>query len=186
MRPAVFLDRDGVLNGLVTRNDRLVSPRSIDQFHLLPDVPDAVARLKNHGLLIVVVTNQPDIARGWMSLEELETIHAHLRSAVLVDAIYTCCHDDADNCSCRKPKPGLLIQASREMEIDLSRSYMIGDSGKDIDAGQRAGCKTFLIQDPSVCSEIFADVIVTSLQAAVDLIARDFSTLRGHEGGWTP
>ena len=173
MRAAVFLDRDGVLNRLVPRGGRLVSPRLMEEFHLLPGVSETVQRLRSAGLLVVVVTNQPDIARGLMNPQELERMHMRLRSMVQVDAIYACCHDDSDRCFCRKPKPGLLIQASREMEIDLSLSCVIGDSWKDIGAGRNAGCKTFLIQGPEDPRGVPAAFVVPSLQAAVELIVKD-------------
>lgn len=162
----------------------------LEEFHLFPGVRDAVERLRSGGLLAVVVTNQPDIARGLMTHQELERMHAHLRSMVQVDAIYVCCHDDADGCFCRKPKPGLLIEASREMGIDLSLSYLIGDSWKDIRAGRNAGCKTFLIQGPEDSPGVPADSVVPSLQAAVELIVQDHATAQEHSsfqsGGGAP
>lgn len=168
MRPAVFLDRDGVLNKMVLRNEQPGSPRRVEEFQLLPGVRQAVELLRRAGLLVVVVTNQPDVARGFLPLGELERLHKRLRQWVPVDAIYTCPHDDADECTCRKPKPGLLLQASQEWNIRLPHSYMVGDSWKDIAAGQRAGCKTFLVQNGQRSpGDIAADVVIPDLPAAV-------------------
>lgn len=172
MRFAVFLDRDGVLNKLVVRDGRSGSPHRLDEFELLPGVARAVEMLRRVGLLVVVVTNQPDIARGLLTPAELERIHACLCKLVSVEAIYTCPHDDQDGCSCRKPKPGLLLRASREWNISLPNSYLVGDSWKDIAAGQNVGCKTFLVKrgenDSAGCG---ADFVVPDVLAAAKMIA---------------
>lgn len=173
MRRAVFLDRDGVLSKLVWRNGRGVSPRTIEEFELLPNVSAATETLRKSGLLIVVVTNQPDIARGLMKSNDLRLMHERLQEAIAPDAIYSCPHDDRDDCICRKPKPGLLLQAAEELSIDLSSSYFVGDSWKDITAGREVGCKTFLLTgsgDDSVA--VAADYVVPHLQEAVELMTR--------------
>lgn len=177
MRPAAFLDRDGVLNKLVVRNGRAGSPRTSEEFALLPGVVLAVKVLRRAGLLVVVVTNQPDVARGFLTPVELERVHERLRQLVSVDAIYTCLHDDEHGCSCRKPKPGLLLRASKELGISLRTSYLVGDSWKDIAAGQGAGCKTFLVRTPDNNStDIGADRVVPTLQVAAELIAGELSS----------
>ncbi len=171
MRPAVFLDRDGILNKLVIRKGQAVSPRTLNEFEPLPGVRTSVEALKRAGLLAIVVTNQPDVARGFLPQAELDRMHEHLRSAVGLDAIYTCCHDDGDDCQCRKPRPGLLLRAAQEWGINLSSSFLIGDSWRDIEAGRAANCTTLLIkaagdQDP----EATADFTVSDLAAAVEVI----------------
>jgi D-glycero-D-manno-heptose 1,7-bisphosphate phosphatase len=148
VRPAIFLDRDGVLNRHVVRNGRDVSPRRLEDFHLLPGVAKAVELLKQAGFLAVVVTNQPDVARGFLNPAHLDCMHERLREGVSVDAIYTCCHDDADGCDCRKPKPGLLLRAAKEWRISLSDSFFLGDSWKDIEAGRGVSCTTVLVKVP--------------------------------------
>lgn len=141
-RPAVFLDRDGVLNRSVLRNGVASPPNSLEEFELLPGVRDAVDRLKGAGYLLVVVTNQPDIARGKQSVSVVESINAVVQRELGVDAILVCPHDDVDECGCRKPKPGMLLEAVERFDIDLDRSFMVGDRWRDVAAGQAAGCRT--------------------------------------------
>ena len=147
MQPAVFLDRDGVLNRLVPCEPQslLAAPRAATNFVFLPDVRLAVDRLRRSNFLVVVVTNQPEIARGRLAPNELERMHHILRAHVSVDAIYTCPHDDADGCDCRKPLPGLLHRAARDWSIALADSFLVGDSWRDIAAGRAAGCRTILL-----------------------------------------
>lgn len=148
MRSAVFLDRDGVINKVIIKDGHPFSPRRIDDFELLPGVIDAVKLLKSIGLFIIVVTNQPDIARGKMDMETLQTMHRRMFELLMIDDIYVCPHDDEEGCNCRKPKPGLLMQAAKKWNIDLRTSYLVGDSWKDIEAGRRVDCTTFLIDRP--------------------------------------
>ena len=147
MRPAVFLDRDGVINRLVPSGPQslLVAPRAASDFILLPCVCLAVNLLRRSGLLVVVVTNQPEISRGRLSEDELERMHLPLRTTIPVNAVYTCPHNDKDGCYCRKPLPGLLLRAAREWQISLKDSFLIGDSWRDIEAGRAAGCRTILL-----------------------------------------
>ena len=152
---AIFLDRDGTINKLVG------FLTDIDDFELLPDVPEAIRRINSSGYLAIVVTNQPVIARGELSVSELEEIHNKMETLLghegaYLDAIYYCPHHPHKGyageipelkieCDCRKPKPGMLLKAANDFNIDLSRSWMIGDSENDILAGKSAGCKTGLI-----------------------------------------
>ena len=142
---AVFLDRDGVLNQPVVRDGRPFPPASVDQLKLYPDAAAALARLKRAGYLLLVVTNQPDVARGTTERATVETINSAIGAALGVDDFFVCWHDDADGCGCRKPKPGLLLEAAERHGVDLSRSFLIGDRWRDIDAGAAAGCRTVLI-----------------------------------------
>jgi len=171
VRAAVFLDRDGVLNRLVVRNGSRVSPRVLGDFQLLPGVAEAVKSLKRAGFLVVVVTNQPDIARGFLDAGKLDRMHATLRQAVAIDAIYACCHDDADGCDCRKPRPGLLLRAAKEWKINLNDSFLLGDSWKDIMAGRAVACSTLLIKtDEHLYSGPAPDFTVSDLSEAVRII----------------
>lgn len=144
-RPAVFLDRDGVLNRNSVVEGLPVGPTNVEEFALLPGVAHAVAKLKSAGYVVVVVTNQPDVARHRISRADLDAMHARLREDVPVDAIYVCLHDDKDGCSCRKPKAGMLFSAAGDLGIDLPASFMVGDRWRDIDAGKAAGCFTILV-----------------------------------------
>jgi D-glycero-D-manno-heptose 1,7-bisphosphate phosphatase len=145
MRPAVFLDRDGVINRALIRDGTPHPPASLQELDILPYVPEALSALKARGYALVVVTNQPDVARGASSRELVDSIHERLQSTLDLDAIFTCFHDDADACDCRKPKSGLLYRAAHELGIDLPASFMVGDRWRDVEAGKRAGCRTFFV-----------------------------------------
>ena len=149
-RRAVFLDRDGVLNETIVGRDGVPRPPAgLDQFVLIPGVDDACRELHALGFVLIVVSNQPDVARGTQRQEVVETINQWLRETVPLDDIRVCYHDDADACACRKPKPGLLLEAARDWGVDLASSYMIGDRWRDVEAGHGAGCMTILVDsDP--------------------------------------
>jgi D-glycero-D-manno-heptose 1,7-bisphosphate phosphatase len=144
-RSAVFLDRDGVINRAFIRDGTPYPPDSLRGLEILPHVPEALSALKAHGYSLVVVTNQPDVARGTASRELVHSIHERLKGELHLDAIFTCFHDDADECDCRKPKPGLLFLAAHNLGIDLSSSFMVGDRWRDVEAGRRAGCRTLFV-----------------------------------------
>ena len=145
-RRAAFLDRDGVLNRAPVRDGVPHPPASPAELEILPGVAQALQRLRAAGYLNVVVTNQPDVARGTAARAEVDAIHRALAAALPIDAFYACLHDDADRCDCRKPLPGLLLRAARERDIDVAASVMIGDRWKDIAAGRAAGCRTVWIR----------------------------------------
>jgi D-glycero-D-manno-heptose 1,7-bisphosphate phosphatase len=144
-RRAVFLDRDGVLNRAIVRDGKPYPPAGQQELEILPDAPAALAKLKDHKFLLLVVTNQPDVARGTQRRAAIEEIHAALGAALPVDDFFVCYHDDQDGCNCRKPRPGLLLTAAQKYGLDLSRCYLIGDRWRDIEAGQAAGCATVWI-----------------------------------------
>lgn len=143
-RRAVFLDRDGVINAKLPEG-RYV--RYASEFKLLPGVVQALRTLEKLGYLRVVITNQRGIGRGLMTKEELKAVHNHMHEELGIDgarldAVYFCPHDEWENCACRKPQPGMILDAGRDLEIDLDSSYMVGDSPSDIGAGKRAGTRT--------------------------------------------
>lgn len=166
---AVFLDRDGVINRLYLRDQTPIPPADESEFEFLPGVLEALKRLRDAGFLIIVVTNQPDIARGTLTLDALRKIHDKMSGQFRFDGIYVCLHDDRDQCDCRKPKPGLILQAAREHHIDLNRSFMVGDRAKDILAGRSAGCATVFIRHP-YSGEAEADHTVSGLPEAARII----------------
>jgi len=127
------------------RGGKPYAPRRLEDFRLLPGVSKSVDALKRAGFLVVVVTNQPDIGNGLVEASIVEAMHARLRSRVAVDDIRICPHRQDAGCSCRKPKPGMLLAAARQWNIDLKISYMVGDRASDIVAGKAAGCYTLLI-----------------------------------------
>lgn len=146
VRPAVFLDRDGVINANLERDGKPVAPTSLDEFRLLPGVEDAVRRLKRAGYLVIVCTNQPDVPNGLTSRATVEAMHDLVRARLDVDDIKVCFHTDADRCACRKPKPGMILTAAKEHSIDLPRSYVVGDRWRDVVAGHAAGCLTIFVE----------------------------------------
>lgn len=173
VRRAVFLDRDGVINANLERDGRPVAPTTLAEFKLLPGVADAVHRLKEHGYLVIVVTNQPDVANGLTDRATVDAMHDLIRSELAVDHIEVCFHNDAAGCDCRKPKPGMILKAAAEYGIDLARSYVVGDRWRDVAAGRAAGCSTIFIdygykQD----GPNHPDMVVQSLVEATDLILR--------------
>jgi D-glycero-D-manno-heptose 1,7-bisphosphate phosphatase len=145
MRKAVFLDRDGVINSSVVINGKPYPPNKLDQLRILPNVDLAINLFKKSGYLCIVVTNQPDVARGKIGLESVDEINQFLLKHLSLDEFYACYHDDSDNCECRKPKPGSILLAAKKHNISLHQSYMIGDRWRDIEAGENAGCKTVFI-----------------------------------------
>ena len=145
LKKAVFLDRDGVINRSVVRDGKPYPPSSIEEVEILPRVREALEKLRKSGFLLICVTNQPDVARGTQNREAVEAIHKFLLKSLWLDEISVCYHDDNDKCQCRKPLPGMLLNAGKKFSIDLKESYMVGDRWRDIDAGIAAGCRTFFI-----------------------------------------
>ena len=143
MRRAVFLDRDGVLIRTDVRDGIPHPPESLNEVEILPGVPEALTVLHERGFILLVVTNQPDVARGTQSRNVVEAINNQLRQQLPLDGVYVCYHDNADRCDCRKPSPGMLLKAAAEHDIDLRASFMVGDRGSDIAAGNAAGCRPF-------------------------------------------
>ncbi|MCX7932800.1 MAG: HAD-IIIA family hydrolase [Rhodovarius sp.] len=173
MRRAVFLDRDGVLNAaLLDARGRPLPPPGLEQLVILPGVPEACARLRAAGFLLIGCTNQPDIARGTTTAAAVAAINAAVVQAAGLIEMRLCPHDDADGCACRKPRPGLLLAAAAAHGIDLRASWMVGDRWRDVAAGQAAGCRTIFIDrgyaeplpDPP------ADLLADGLPSAADMI----------------
>lgn len=164
LRPAVFLDRDGVLNAVVWREGKAASPRTVEELGIEPDALDVLTALKAAGYLLLVVTNQPDVRRGLMSDATLDAIHDRLMQALPVDDVTACRHDNADACACRKPRPGMILDLAGRYGVDLSRSWMIGDQDRDIQCGQAAGCRTILLErDYNSGCDAGADHVVATL-----------------------
>lgn len=169
---AVFLDRDGVLVRARIVDGRPHSIRDVDELELEVGASDACRALRAAGFRLVVVTNQPDVARGTLAAAALERIHERLGELIQLDEIVICPHDDGDGCTCRKPLPGMLVDAAARLGIDLSASYMIGDRWRDVEAGRRAGCATvFLSRGYSEPMPENPDATVRELGEAVAWIA---------------
>jgi len=159
---------------VVLRNRRPHPPASLAELEILPGVPEACLALRRAGLTLIVVTNQPDIARGTATSESVDQLNDEVRAHTGVDAVYVCPHDDMDGCDCRKPAPGLLLQGAKDHGIDLGRSYMVGDRWRDIEAGQRAGCRTAYVErDYQEVGPRGADIVVSDLPEAARWIIQD-------------
>ena len=194
MTRAVFLDRDGVINQVVFSAEGLDSPRSIDEFKLLPGAAAGIRRLNELGLPVVVVSNQPGVAKGKFPASNLAAMTERMKEVLLdqsadLQGIYYCMHHpkavvDAyrEDCDCRKPKPGLLIQAAKEMALQLEGSYMVGDQARDMIAGKSAACTTLLVgRSPSTDASVNADHACVDLDTAARLIAQlETATLAIH------
>lgn len=176
MNHAVFLDRDGVINRALEREAKPYPPRSLVEFEILPEVPSACAKLKAAGFLLVVATNQPDVGRGTLPQEIVETIHTEMCRRLPIDRVEVCYHpgQGASDCDCRKPKPGMLLRAAKELGIDLAQSWMVGDRWRDVDCGQAAGCRTVFI-DRGYAEELRQKphFSARNLAQAADIILRE-------------
>ena len=173
--PTIFLDRDGTINERVEKG----YVTSWDAFRFLPGAKEALRRLAQEGYRVLVVSNQAGVGKGLMSQTELDRITTRFcrqvdRSGGRIDEVFYCTHTPAEECDCRKPKPGLLLRAAEKYGVLLDRAYFIGDSDSDVLAGQRAGCRTILIRArPTDGREAQADFVVNSLSAAVDVVLKD-------------
>ena len=142
---AVFLDRDGVINRAISIDGKPFPPNKISELEIIPGVVEAVRLILSNGMLPVVVTNQPDISRGITSQDFVTETHNEIEKKTGIAHFYICAHDDSDLCNCRKPKPGLLFEAAKDLNLNVQSSYMIGDRWRDVSAGNSAGCTTFFI-----------------------------------------
>jgi D-glycero-D-manno-heptose 1,7-bisphosphate phosphatase len=173
MRNALFLDRDVLLNKFFLEKKLPISPPSFASVEILPGVKEAVEKIRRLNFVSLVVTNQPNVSRKKIERSEVLKINNYLQDKLKFDDIFICYHDDNDNCKCRKPKPGLLFEASSKWNINLKKSFMIGDRWKDIAAGKLAGCKTILVEyKHSEINRCKPDFIVGSLYNAVELIEK--------------
>ncbi len=179
MTRAVFLDRDGVLNEALIRDGRPYPPGRVEEVRLVPDVA-SLNRLKAAGFLLIVITNQPDVARNTQTRQGVHDINAIIQAAVPIDDFFICWHDDAAECNCRKPRPGLFYEAADLWQIALHESFMVGDRWRDIDAGAAAGCITVLIDRnyTEKSSQRPPDFRTESLSAAIDWILEPRNTIR--------
>jgi D-glycero-D-manno-heptose 1,7-bisphosphate phosphatase len=180
-RRAVFLDRDGVINRVTIRNGMPHPPSNVDDFQLYEDVMDGCAKLKAANFLLVVITNQPDVGRGTQSLEAVEAINLKLQSVLpTLDGIQVCYHGGehyGQPCHCRKPRPGMILRAAAELNIDPKRSYVVGDRWRDIGCARAAGCRAILIERGyNERLREAPDFTVANFNEAVNVVLRDASS----------
>ncbi len=148
MKLGIFIERDGVLNRVRVERQHQVTPLTLDEYHINVGARGLLQKLKDAGFALIVTTNQPGLSRGYQSRRELDLMHERLRRSLPVDDILVCAHDEADYCPCRKPKPGLLIEAAFKWQLDLTRSFVISNKWQDAEAARTAGCTSLLIQSP--------------------------------------
>jgi D-glycero-D-manno-heptose 1,7-bisphosphate phosphatase len=180
---AVFLDRDGTLNAATVRDGKPYPPASLAELVILPGARDGLTALKAAGYRTIVVTNQPDVATGKQRREVVDAINRAMTEALALDDVRVCWHVDADACACRKPKPGLLVDAARDWQIDLSSSFMVGDRWRDVEAGRNAGCRTVLIESGYAEKHVPADFSVSSIAEACTMILAAPKQARATSGG---
>jgi D-glycero-D-manno-heptose 1,7-bisphosphate phosphatase len=179
-RPAVFLDRDGVIVVPEFRDRRSFAPRRLEDFKLYPDAAPSLNRLKREGFLLAVVTNQPDVGHGLILRSEVDAMHEILRRELPIDTLQACFHRQGDNCDCRKPKPGMILAAARDLGVDLAKSFMVGDRASDVAAGRAAGCITVFIDlDYDEPAADTPDYIVRSVAEATETIIQATATAQG-------
>ena len=168
---AVFLDRDGVLNVSEVRGGKPYAPRRLEDFHLYPEGFAALTRLRQAGFKLFVVTNQPDIGNKQVERSVVDAMNARLAESLPIDHVYMCPHSQTDGCSCRKPRPGMLIEAAERYGVDLASSFMVGDRYGDVAAGHAANCRTVFIDRGYIeTPSQNPDWSVASLTEAVDVI----------------
>jgi D-glycero-D-manno-heptose 1,7-bisphosphate phosphatase len=171
-RPAVFLDRDGVINRPLVRNGKPYPPASLDELEILPGAVHSLKRIAAAGYILIAVTNQPDVARGTQTLEAVEAINTRIVKELPVTEIFTCYHDNKDDCTCRKPKPGLILQGAEKYSTDMTASWMVGDRWKDISAGWAAGLRTVFVDYHynEMYSGPPADFIIEDVAALAEIV----------------
>lgn len=172
--PAIFFDRDGVLTVPKIIKNKTYAPRKLADFELYPETKKCVPSLRKAGYKIIVITNQPDIANNLITVSELNKMHLKLNNEILIDQIYTCMHNKFENCECRKPKAGMLIKAIKDYNINVNKSYLIGDRYSDIEAAKKIKCKSiFIDRNYDEIRPVDQIKTVDSLNQAVNYILRN-------------
>ncbi len=176
MKIGVFIERDGVLNKVrLDRQQHQQIPLTMPEFKVNQSAAALLKRLKTAGLILIVTTNQPGVSRGYLSRRELDLMHTLLRRALPIDDVFVCPHDEADQCPCRKPKPGLLTEAKFKWQLDLDRSFVISDKWQDAEAARACGCTSVLVKSPWI-GNVHHDFVMPSLPAAVDKILQLYAS----------
>ena len=168
-RPAVFIERDGILNEVSLQGRHFTTPLTFADFRMKLDAVEPLQRLRTGGFLLIVTSNQPGLSRGHLSRRELDLMHQFLRAKFPVDDILICPHEEVDRCPCRKPRPGLLKEAAFQWKIDLPHSYVIGTTWQDAEVAMAAGCTSLLIDSPWI-GNTHHDCLVSDLGSAVEKI----------------
>lgn len=171
MKRCVFIERDGILNEIRVGPKNQITPLTLEEFKLHLNAEPPLRRLKEAGFVLVVTTNQPGLSRGYQSRREMDRMHDLLRRTFPVDDILVCPHDESDHCPCRKPRPGLLIEAGFKWRLNLDHSFVISDKWPDAEAARAAGCTSLLVKSPWV-GRVHHDLVLEDLDAIADKILR--------------
>jgi D-glycero-D-manno-heptose 1,7-bisphosphate phosphatase len=171
MKRAVFIERDAILNEVRMGPKQQITPLSLEEFKVIPQAAEPLKKLKAVGFILIVTTNQPGLSRGYQSRRELDRMHDLLRRTFPLDDIMLCPHDEADHCPCRKPRPGLLIEAAFKWHLSLDHSFVISDKWQDAEAARTAGCTSLMINSPWI-GQVHRDFVLPDLIAIVDKILR--------------
>ena len=169
---AVFLDRDGVLNNAKVVLNRPYPPTNLEEMQILPGVHEGIQLLKYAGYKLIVITNQPDVARGTADIDVVNAMNNYILSELGIDEIKCCFHDDLDNCSCRKPKPGMIHEAKKKWHIDLDLSFLVGDRWRDIETAKNTSITTILIDNHYDEKKVNADFECSNFEEAVNFILK--------------
>src|SRR5512138_31798 len=171
MKRAVFIERDAILNEVRSGPKQQISPLTLEEFKVNLSAKEPLQKLKASGFVLIATTNQPGLSRGYQSRRELDRMHDILRRTFPLDDILVCPHDEADHCPCRKPRPGLLIEAAFKWHINLDHSFVISDKWQDAEAARTAGCTSLLIKSPYV-GQVHHDFILSDLHGIAEKILR--------------
>jgi D-glycero-D-manno-heptose 1,7-bisphosphate phosphatase len=171
MKRCVFIERDGILNEVRVGPRNQITPLTFEEFKLNRNADNPLRRLKSAGFVLIVTTNQPGLSRGYQARRELDRMHELLRSTFPIDDILVCPHDESDHCPCRKPRPGLLIEAAFKWHLNLDHSFVISDKWQDAEAARTAGCTSLLVESPWV-GKVHHDFVLGDLEAISSKILR--------------
>lgn len=170
VKQGVFIERDGVLNHARVERQHQVSPLTLDNFEVIKEAAPLLLKLKAAGFVLIATTNQPGLSCGYQSRRELDRMHELLRATFALDDIRVCPHGETDQCPCRKPKPGLLVEAAYDWKLNLDHSFVISDKWQDAEAARTVGCTSLLLQSPWLGSAVHRDFVLPSLAAIVEKI----------------
>ncbi|MEY2410552.1 MAG: D-glycero-D-manno-heptose 1,7-bisphosphate phosphatase [Verrucomicrobiota bacterium] len=169
MKKAVFIERDGILNEVKAGPKHQIAPLTLEEFTVNKKAEPALRKLKNAGFVLIVTTSQPGLSRGYQSRRELDRMHDIIKRSFPLDDLMVCPHDESDHCPCRKPRPGLLIEAAFKWHLNLDHSFVVSDKWQDAEAARTAGCTSLLLQSPWV-GNVHHDFVLPDLDAITEKI----------------
>lgn len=169
MKRAVFIERDAILNEVKPGPKHQITPLTLEEFKLVKEAKEPLQRLKDSGFVLIVTTNQPGLSRGYQSRRELDRMHDLLNRFFPIDDLLICPHDESDHCPCRKPRPGLLMEAAYKWQLNLDHSFVISDKWQDSEAARTAGCTSLLVDSPYI-GQVHHDFVLPNLEAITDKI----------------